>query len=126
MVVFASISATLMTFGLLVYLRGALAEEHPVDGTVRCDSGAAVRGVWVGNEVGGGDWAHWDPSAEDPATASYRFTVRGDRYTVHVGCGGSAKWAREGRSPYVDGRHNDFICYDRRDEPYPPCTRIGP
>ena len=108
------ISAALAAAATTVYLRGATARTHEVTGAVRCASGAPVRGVWVGNEVGGGDWAAWTADPGDPARATYTFTVRGDKYTVHIGCGGTKDaWGVECQSEYVRGESNDLLCQDQ-------------
>jgi hypothetical protein len=120
-------SVALAAAAVTVVVREAAALHHDVTGTVHCASGAPIQGVWVGNEVGGGDWAAWTADPSDPARATYSFTVKGDRYTVHVGCGGTKDaWGVEGKSGYVAGAVNNFVCHDGQTNPPPRCERIGP
>ena len=86
-----------------------------IAGTVHCDSGARVQGVWVGSSNFEGAFAKWTPRPADPSTASFEIFVTTTAYVVHVGCGGSGQnWSVEGQSPYVEAEATHLICLDRK------------
>lgn len=83
----------------------------PVDGVVRCRSGAPVVGIWIA----------WDSSAGmfagiHPGGTSTGFTGRvppGKAYRLHVGCGGTAEaWLVTAYSEPMTVRESSHICDD--------------
>lgn len=93
-----------------------------VTGSVACESGRPIVGVWIAASTGQGDsgYAHLGPPGglgiSYPAGAagsySYRLPHQGS-YAVHVGCGGSARhWASSNYSPLLSSRTAHLHCAD--------------
>jgi hypothetical protein len=93
-----------------------------VTGSVVCESGRPVVGVWIAASGGQRDsgFAHLGPAADtagnhaagSAATYSYLLTSGGS-YSVHVGCGGSAaNWTSSSYSPVLQVRSVDLRCND--------------
>ena len=93
-----------------------------VTGSVVCESGRHVVGVWIAASAGQSDsgFAHLGPS--NPAgtsfpigtqgTYSYRLP-HGGSYAVHVGCGGTAEhWASRNYSPLLSSPTAHLRCND--------------
>jgi hypothetical protein len=92
-------------------------------GTVRCDSGAAVQGVWVEGFSGGSHFAATTVGSSGLTAFTYQLPY-GGAYQIHVGCGGTpASWQVEPWSDFVRGTGHSFTCYDRRaDDRYLTCA----
>jgi len=92
-----------------------------ITGSVVCESGRPVAGVWIAASTGQRDsgFAHLGPlnpgssaPAGPAATYSYRLP-HGGTYSVHVGCGGtSAHWASSSYSPSLSGQTAHLRCDD--------------
>lgn len=121
----AAILALVVAAGLVVYGEHWLSQALPenITGSVVCQSGRPVVGVWIAASSGQGDsgFAHLGPPGAvgfshpiGPAgTYSYRLP-HGGSYAVHVGCGGSAShWASRNYSPLLSGRTVSLRCADR-------------
>jgi hypothetical protein len=83
-------------------------------GTVTCESGAPVEGVYIKvyNNSGSG-FAQWSLESA-PSSARYSYSLpESDSWSVDVGCGGSAtKWLATVKGPYVIGSQVSWTCYD--------------
>lgn len=114
------------TFAALLVVGAALAfvVKHlptarvtPISGTVRCSSGAPITGVWVQEAVAEGDFAAWYHTTPDQREAYFSYGLRGKRYAVHVGCGGTPQhWLVNAKSGFVTGGPYAFVCRDLRTE----------
>ena len=93
-----------------------------VTGSVVCESGRPVIGVWIAASAGqrGSGFAHLGPAAGTPGnyaagskvTYSY-LLASGGSYSVHVGCGGiAADWASSNYSPVLQARSVNLQCND--------------
>jgi hypothetical protein len=93
-----------------------------ITGSVVCQSGRPIVGVWIAASTGQGDsdYAHLGPlnltDSSSPigseGTYSYRLP-QGGTYSVHVGCGGtSAHWASNNYSPLLSSRTARLHCDD--------------
>ena len=93
-----------------------------VTGSVVCESGRPVVGVWIAASTGQGDsgYAHLGPPDASgvsfpvgaAGTYSYRLP-RGGSYAVHVGCGGTAQqWASSNYSPLLSSPAAHLHCVD--------------
>jgi hypothetical protein len=106
-------AALVVAAGVVLYARLPSFQTTTVSGTVRCSSGRAVQGVWIAEAQGAGGFASWSAESGDAALARYAFDIRGRRFAVHVGCGGSPeRWQHEVRSDYVARTAVNFVCYD--------------
>jgi hypothetical protein len=86
-----------------------------VSGAVKCESGAAVTGIWVHDSAGGGYWAPFRSEEPDtPSMVIFRYdNLRGEQYSLSVGCGGTpGRWGVQADSVEVAGASNSFVCYD--------------
>jgi transcriptional regulator with XRE-family HTH domain len=91
-----------------------------VTGSVVCESGRPVVGVWIAASTGQSDsgFAHLGPpntsGTSYPIGASGTYTYRlahGGSYAVHVGCGGTAhNWASSSYSPLLSSRTAHLHC----------------
>lgn len=99
----------------------APADPTEVQGRVRCESAAAVVGVWVYAVDGGSGWA--DVSVDpDGTTVFSKVLDRPGEYQLHVGCGGtSAEWASSYFSEYVTDSNLSFVCRDGDGHRHGPC-----
>lgn len=69
----------------VVGVSAAGASTH-ISGSVTCDNGWTVEGIWIAAQKGGSGWAAW--TSYGPS-ASFSFSLPyGGAWTVHVGCGG--------------------------------------
>jgi hypothetical protein len=104
----------LLVIGAILLLLPRL-RLHGVTGRVDCLSGRPVTGVWVQDLDSTSD-SKYAVKQIDPRTPSdigYDADIRGDRYQLHVGCGGTLlTWAAKPWSVDVSGSTNDFVCYD--------------
>jgi hypothetical protein len=93
-----------------------------VTGSVVCESGRPVVGVWIAASTGQSDsgYAHLGPPGSSGisypigpmGTYSYRLPY-GGTYAVHVGCGGtSQRWASSNYSPLLSSRTANLRCDD--------------
>lgn len=93
-----------------------------VTGSVVCESGRPVIGVWIAASAGQDDsgFAHLGPPnpsgvsypAGSEGTYSFRL-AHGGSYSVHVGCGGSAhRWASKNYSPLLSSLAVRLRCDD--------------
>lgn len=95
---------------------GALAVQSPaaaaVNGTVWCDNGSAVQGVYIDSSAAGRDgWAAWNRFSGDASRATYSRSEVTTSYRVNVGCGGSpSSWQYSIWSGWYSGNLN-FICH---------------
>jgi hypothetical protein len=111
-----------------------------LNGSVVCDSGRPVVGVWIAASTGQEDsgLAHLGPP--DPTGTSYptgssgTYSYRlphGGSYAIHVGCGGTAQnWASSNYSPLLSSPTVHLSCHDpsasaRHTNPTGPC-RVTP
>lgn len=83
----------------------AAASSITVQGTVRCQNGKAVTGVWVESSTGGSRWATWKAMGS-AANATYKATVSvtstPTTIRLHVGCGGTAQsWWSTNLTPTI-------------------------
>jgi hypothetical protein len=91
-----------------------------VTGSVVCESGQRVVGVWIAASAGQDDsgFAHLGPSSTSGisypigASGTYSYRLRhGGSYAVHVGCGGTARhWTSTSYSPLLSSRTVDLRC----------------
>ena len=93
-----------------------------VTGSVACESGRPVAGVWIAASTGQRDsgFAHLGPPSTSDisypigsnGTYSYRLP-HGGSYAVHAGCGGTAHhWASSSYSPLLSSRTVYLRCQD--------------
>lgn len=90
-----------------------------ITGSVTCESGRPVVGIWIAAATGQRDsgYAHLGlaataPSAESTATYSYRL-AHGGSYVVHAGCGGTASdWYSRSFSALLSRRVAALRCDD--------------
>lgn len=124
------IAAPVITL-ITLALTGAGPGSSMLAGSVTCESGRPVVGVWIAASTGQGDsgLAHLGPAnpsaisypAGSKATYSYRLPHAGT-YSVHVGCGGNASdWGSSNYSPLLSAPTADLRC----DDPTTPPTRGG-
>jgi hypothetical protein len=93
-----------------------------VTGSVVCESGRPVVGVWIAASTGQGDsgFAHLGPlntsgiSYPIGSNGTYGYLLpHGGSYAVHVGCGGTAPdWASSSYSPLLSSRTVHLRCQD--------------
>jgi hypothetical protein len=93
-----------------------------IRGSVVCESGRAVVGMWIAASASKADsgLANLGTSASSNrgnrprSRAVYSFLLRhGGRYAAHVGCGGTAShWASANNSPLLSGVTNNLVCRD--------------
>jgi hypothetical protein len=122
-VVVPSVIAVLLTIVAYVVLQmvhsgGGLT----VTGSVVCESGRPVVGVWVAASTGQGNsgYAHLGPpdasGTSFPIGAAGTYSYRlphGGSYAVHVGCGGTAQqWASSNYSPLLSSPAAHLHCAD--------------
>jgi hypothetical protein len=104
-------------------------------GSVVCESGRPVVGVWIAASAGQDDsgFAHLGPvnaagisyPAGSRATYSYRLSSDGT-YSVHVGCGQTASgWDSSNYSPLLSGATADLRCDDPTTVPVPGSSSRG-
>lgn len=104
-------------------------------GSVVCESGRPVVGVWIAASTGQIDsgFAHLGPA--DPSgisypvgsTATYSYLLpHSGTYAVHVGCGGQANaWDSSNYSPLLSGTKADLRCDDPTTAPMHGTTPRG-
>jgi hypothetical protein len=68
-----------------------------LSGTVACENGGKVNGVWVQSSAGGSNWATYTRRTDASWIADYKFSwsisATASTVELHVGCGGStATW----------------------------------
>lgn len=93
-----------------------------IHGSVVCESGRAVVGMWIvasaskadSGSANLGTSASANGGHQPRSRAVYSFLLRhGGRYAAHVGCGGTAKhWASASNSPLLSGVTNNLVCRD--------------
>jgi hypothetical protein len=87
-----------------------------VTGTVICESGRPVVGVWIAASSGQRDsgWAHLGAGYPGHSTVTYSYQLGNDgSYSVHVGCGGTTSdWASSNYSPTLHARSVILHCDD--------------
>jgi hypothetical protein len=116
------IVAALIAIGSYARARITHSGVTTVTGSVVCESGRQVVGVWIAASSGQSDsgYAHLAPPSPTGVsypigsigTYSYRLP-HGGTYAVHVGCGGSAAhWASRNYSPLLSGRTANLRCHD--------------
>lgn len=91
-------------------------------GSVVCESGRPIVGVWIAASTGQSDsgFAHLGPPGASGisypigATGTYSYRLpHGGTYAVHVGCGGTAQhWASSNYSPLLSGPTAHLLCHD--------------
>jgi transcriptional regulator with XRE-family HTH domain len=117
------ITVALLAIGAYVVSQIAHGQgSFTVTGSVVCESGQPVVGVWIAASAGQKDsgFAHLGPA--DSSGISYPIGARGTysyrlphggAYAVHVGCGGSARrWASSNYSPLLSSRTAHLHCDD--------------
>jgi hypothetical protein len=103
-------------------LTGGSAGSITLTGSVVCESGRPVVGVWIAATTGQSDsgFAHLGPANPSGISypvgsiASYSYLLpHGGSYAVHVGCGGNASaWDSSNYSPLLSGQNADLRCDD--------------
>jgi hypothetical protein len=87
-----------------------------VTGTVICESGRPVVGVWIAASTGQRDsgWAHLGANYPTGSTVTYSYQLgSAQAYSVHVGCGGTASdWASKNYSALLHTRSVMLHCDD--------------
>jgi hypothetical protein len=116
------IAAALIAIGSYAKARITHSGITTVTGSVVCESGRQVVGVWIAASSGQSDsgYAHLGPpnptgnSYPIGSSGTYSYLLpHGGTYAVHVGCGGSAAhWASRNYSPLLSGRTADLRCDD--------------
>jgi hypothetical protein len=99
---------------LVVALFANIKSARPaiVTGSVACQSGAKIAGVWIEAYRAEGVEILPPPGAPGPQI-NYRAEIYATSYQVHVGCGRDGQnWQVVPKSEYVTGVSNDFLCYD--------------
>ena len=104
-------------------------------GSVMCESGRPVIGVWIAASTGQSDsgFAHLGPANPSGisypvgSTATYSYLLQhGGTYAVHVGCGGKASaWDSSNYSPLLSGATADLRCDDPTTPPVQGITARG-
>jgi hypothetical protein len=101
---------------LIVVLAVKLPKPVPevVSGTVKCQSGLPVVGIWLEAQRGGSTWVGFDPLGAELSTVRYEYQLpNGGPYELRVGCGGTiARWASTSYTGFVHGSGFAFICAD--------------
>lgn len=95
-------------------------------GSVWCESGRPVVGVWIAASSGQSDSGHAHlGSATNSGLNTYTYLLpHGGTYSVHVGCGGTAsRWASRNFSPVLSGPTAHLECDDPAG---PPVNGVGP
>ena len=121
-----AVAAPLIAAALLAI--GAYAVSHIdhgssiVTGSIVCESGRPVAGVWIAASAGQSDsgYAHLGTSDSSGtsypigSTGTYSYLLpHGGTYAVHVGCGGTAAhWASRNYSPLLSSRIAHLRCDD--------------
>jgi hypothetical protein len=111
--------------GILVYVLLHIVYDQSgltVTGSVTCESGRPVVGVWIAASTGqsGSGYAHLGPPGTSGisypigATGTYSYRLpHGGTYAVHVGCGGTAQhWASSNYSPLLSSPTAHLECAD--------------
>ncbi len=93
-----------------------------IRGSVMCESGRAVVGMWIAASASEADSgaailgasASSHRGRQPRSRTVYSFLLRhGGRYAAHVGCGGTAAhWASANYSPLLSGGTNNLVCRD--------------
>lgn len=86
---------------------------YEVSGSLTCSSGNRVVGVWVqGKSKRAEGWAKMTSLPNGETRYSY-VLPRGEIYSLHIGCGGTAQdWAVDPHTAEVSGNRNSFDCFD--------------
>jgi hypothetical protein len=126
------IAAPVITL-ITLALTGAGTSSSLLTGSVTCESGRPVVGVWIAASAGQGDsgLAHLGPanpsgiSSPVGSKATYSYLLpHASTYAVHVGCGGKASdWDSSNYSPLLSGPTADLRCDDPTS---PPARGISP
>lgn len=101
-------------------ITGALLTRTPevtIQGTVLCNSGAFVQGIWLetSNHVGS-SMARFGPVDQSGTDFTWSGPLD-DEYSVHVGCGGSPEvWKIIGYSDFTSSNFTRFVCDDSAPE----------
>jgi hypothetical protein len=114
--------AALIAIGSYATARINHSGDTTVTGSVVCESGRQIVGVWIAASTGQSDsgYAHLGApnftgtSYPIGSTGTYSYLLpHGGSYAVHVGCGGSAAhWASRNYSPLLSSRTADLRCDD--------------
>ncbi|MCD0447051.1 hypothetical protein LO763_25875 [Glycomyces sp. A-F 0318] len=115
----ASVLVGLCVVAIGVVLLVKLMTTTPVEvsGTVACQSGADVQGLWIETAPGRGEM-HWPEETEKAPVVNYRAEIYANSYKVDVGCGGTHEhWLTVPKSEHVSGVSNDFLCFDNPENP---------
>jgi TIR domain len=117
------IAVALLAIGAYLVQRIAAGQgSSTVTGSVVCESGRPVVGIWIAASTGQSDsgYAHLGPpgfsgiSYPIGATGTYSYRLaHGGTYALHVGCGGTAKhWAAKDYSPLLSTRAAHLHCHN--------------
>ena len=114
-----------VTLGIASFVASQILDgrgSRTVTGSVLCESGRPVVGVWIAASTGQVDsgFAHLGPpdvsgiSSPIGATGTYSYRLpHGGSYAAHVGCGGTAQdWASANYSPLLSNPHVHLRCND--------------
>jgi hypothetical protein len=117
--------------GLYLWTRLPVVVPREVSGEARCSSGEQVQGVWVkvviGDQTTSG-FADLRPPTATRDAAAFSRTVKGTRYVLHVGCGGTRRqWELQAYSPTLEVSQTRLVCFDRStDARYETCEVVSP
>jgi hypothetical protein len=78
---------------LVMTAASASAATHSISGSVACENGGTVTGVWVQSSAGGSRWADYSRRSGAPWIANYSTSITvsasATNVELHIGCGGS-------------------------------------
>jgi hypothetical protein len=119
-------SARIAVLFALAWAPPAPAAEIKITGGVACRGGAAVTGVWVAYERGGGVWA---TRAGTTAPWLHRYTATIDvpnRIRLDVGCGGSERsWGSNNHTSFLNVTRAGNFSASCKEAAGPPARRCG-
>lgn len=113
--------AAFLVLALVVWLAVELHAPHAktIGGTVRCDSGDKLEGIWVQGTISASGWAAVQHDPNQASRVGFSYTLgMGGTYEIHVGCGGSiSSWTHADYSPTESETSLDFSCVDKPTDP---------
>lgn len=114
--------------GILWLGSPASAVTRTVSGTVACEKGNKVVGIWVESTYGNSQWASWTPRSGASWIANYSApittTAASTGIRLHIGCGGtSSSWASNNRTLYKWVSGNASLSARCREAGGTPATR---
>jgi hypothetical protein len=96
------------------------ATTYTVSGSVACENGGTVNGIWVQSSAGGSNWATYTRRAGASWIADYKYSwsasASASSVELHVGCGGSlASWGSSNKyklGSFSGAKKASFRCND--------------